>query len=158
MADPSFNFTVRVFGADTLAGTLDAVKKRAARPFTKTAAAELLQDDFQQHMDVTFSGKGRQGNKWPALSPTYAAYKNRVRPGRSLLVFDGPLKASLTGQSKDTLFQKTHQAVVMGSKVPYATYHQDGTRRMPKRPLFVLTKGVAERWADIIRDEIFKGI
>ena len=114
-------------------------------------------------MRGTFSTKGRKSYKWAPLSPAYAAYKSRVRPGRSLLVFDGDLKRSLTMGAKGSIFSAKARRLVLGSTVPYAVYHQDGTRRggktrMPARPLFVLTKGVAERWVDIVREEIFEGI
>ena len=159
---PEFNLTVRVFGADPLKATTDEVVKRANAPFTLTRAGKLLSKDFHAHMRQTFSKGGRSKYKWAPLTDNppgrgYASYKRRVRPGRSLLVFDGDLKASLTGGSKG-IYDARARHLVLGSRVPYARYHQDGTRRMVARPLFILTRGVNERWSDIVRDEIFKGI
>lgn len=159
MAQPEFNFVVRVYGVDTLIETNEEVKKRANAPFKLTDAGKLLASDFHSHMGQTFKAQGRR-SKWAPLTPAYAAYKSRVRPGRPLLVFDGDLRASLTGNNKRKgwLYNARSRRLVMGSKVPYAQYHQDGTSRMVARPLFILTKGVRERWADIVRDEIYRDI
>ena len=163
MPKPEFNLTVRVYGVDTLLETNEEVKKRANAPFRLTDSGKLLAKDFQTHVAQTFRKRGRP--KWAPLTDNppgygYASYKRRVRPGRSLLVFDGDLKKSLTGnnKSKGWLYNARSRRLVMGSRVPYAEYHQDGTSRMVARPLFILTKGVAERWADIVRDEIFRDI
>ena len=158
MPTPEFNLSVRVFGADTLANTIAVVQERANAPFTKTKAAHLIALDFQAHMVQTFKSKGRTGAKWPALTPKYAAYKNRVRPGRSLLVFDGDMiKSLVTSHDSNGIRKQKARSLVLGSKVPYARYHQDGTKNMRARPLFLLTRGVAERWADMVRDQIFQG-
>jgi len=72
--------------------------------------------------------------KWSPLSPLYARWKARVRPGKPILVFDGDLKKSLTVPGQG-IYIVRHNMMTVGTSVPYAIYHQKGTPMMPARPL-----------------------
>lgn len=71
---------------------------------------------------------------WAPLSPPYARWKARVRPGRKILVFDGDLKKSMT-VAGEGIFEVTDFGFVVGTALDYATYHQNGTPSMPARRL-----------------------
>jgi phage gpG-like protein len=72
--------------------------------------------------------------KWSPLSPPYARWKARVRPGRPILVFDGDLRREMTVPGKG-VYQVWRSGMTVGSDLEYAKYHQNGTPGMPARPL-----------------------
>lgn len=82
----------------------------------------------------TFSQQGLDGAPWAALSPRYAAYKTRRRPGAPIMVFDGDLRDSMT-TPRGGIMESWDKGFTVGTDVPYATYHQNGTPNMPARPL-----------------------
>lgn len=72
--------------------------------------------------------------KWSPLSPPYARWKARVRPGRPVLVFDGMLRRDMTLTSQG-VYDVWGKGMRVGTDLPYAKYHQNGTPGMPARPL-----------------------
>jgi phage gpG-like protein len=65
-----------------------------------------------------------------------------------------------TGALRDSLTQPVapghveemdRQTLSMGSRLPYALFHQTGTRRMPARPIIVLSDDRAAKWTDFVR-------
>lgn len=72
--------------------------------------------------------------KWSPLSPPYARFKARVRPGRPLLVFDGDLRREMTVPGKG-VYEIGNGSMTVGTDLPYAKYHQKGTPNMPARPI-----------------------
>jgi phage gpG-like protein len=99
------------------------------RPFGPAFREAFVSIEQQQ-----FASKGGAGASggWQPLSTKYAEWKAARRPGAPLLVFDGALKASLTGGS-GFVYVADKMFVTMGSSVPYAIFHQTGTSRMPAR-------------------------
>jgi len=121
-----------------------------------------IYDDFRKGGEKLFGSEGKGGSrgnaKWRKLSTPYAAYKARVRPGRKILVFDGNLKSSLTQKgASGAIYQKSKLSLTMGSSIPYALYHQTGTRRgLPKRPPIDLSNAQKNRWLKLIHEGIWK--
>ena len=72
--------------------------------------------------------------KWSPLSPPYARWKERVRPGRPILVFDGDLKRDMTTPGQG-VYDVWRSGMRVGTDIDYAIYHQNGTPGMPARPL-----------------------
>lgn len=66
-------------------------------PREAEAALDTLDRMVMDHEKELFLTEGRSGGKgWSQLSPGYKIWKMQVRPGRTILVFDGILRASLT--------------------------------------------------------------
>lgn len=82
----------------------------------------------------TFKERGLNGARWADLTPRYEAWKNYVRPGEPILRFDGTLEASMTSP-RGGVFRVTSKGFEVGTDVPYARAHQDGTDRMVARPI-----------------------
>lgn len=82
-----------------------------------------------------FKGQGSPevGGAWSPLSPRYAAWKAKKRPGAQILVFDGKLKNEMT--TKAGVFEVWSSGFTVGTDLFYARYHQNGTPNMPARPL-----------------------
>lgn len=122
---------------------------RDLRPFWTTA----FQDQFYKDQLANFESQGKYVGGWPPLSPRYAAYKSRVRPGRPMMVFNGVLKASLTSPgARYAVFKPQAQSVIIGTSDPKAMAHQLGRGRLPRRQILWLASSqtygrLAHRWA-----------
>lgn len=82
-----------------------------------------------------FEGLGSaEVGTWSPLSPRYAAWKAKKRPGAPLLVFDGRLKKEMTTPGAG-VYKVWSSGFTVGTDLFYATYHQNGTKKMPARPL-----------------------
>lgn len=92
--------------------------------------------DFQRSIwERQFDQEGAYtGNGWAALSPPYGRWKQRHYPGKPILELSGLLRESMT-QRPFGIDEITHNQMVIGTGVPYASYHQHGTDTMPARPI-----------------------
>lgn len=91
---------------------------------------------------------------WPRLSPAYADRKRREVGRLPILVYTGRLRSSLVGRSKDSIYEATPRTLKMGTRVPYSTYHSEGTSRMPARPHVELLPETFRELADLATDYI----
>lgn len=82
-----------------------------------------------------FSSQGSfSGDPWAPLSPDYASAKAEARPGRSLLVYDGFLRSHVDGR-RGPRAEATADTLTLHIDDPKAVFHQEGTSKMPARPL-----------------------
>jgi phage gpG-like protein len=122
---------------------------RDLRPFWLDAFAPSFYADQQKN----FEGRGSYVGGWAPLSPRYAAYKSKVRPGRPLMEFNGTLRASLKGKDEPfAVFRPAQQSLQIGTSVPYAARHQTGGGRLPQRRVIWLASSqtygrVMHTWA-----------
>jgi len=116
-------------------------------------ALQAIADDFRAMIAAQFASEGRaEGTPWPPRKSPARAGAVREPP---LLIRTGALRDSLLGPSAlGHVEELEEQSLTLGSRLPYAMFHQLGTRRMPARPLIVLSGERAERWAEIIRSGI----
>lgn len=118
---------------------LDVVELRLDRFRQNMTGAEPVMWDLAEHVRTTvfrrtFDQQGLDGARWASLSPRYAAHKARVRPGRPILQFDGDLVESMT-TPRGGIAEAWDTGFTVGTDVPYARFHQDGTPTMPARPM-----------------------
>ena len=144
-----FNFKLEVLGqvqVDRTLGVL-AAKVKDLRP-----AWEDIRHDFQAREDWVFKREGAVSgwDRWRPLNPVYAAWKRKHGFGSKILVKTGRLKRSLVSGSPDTIFESKPKSMVVGTRVPYAKYHQLGTSKMPKREPIRLTEPQKRFWVQII--------
>lgn len=101
------------------------------RPLWPEVIATFYQLEAEQFDTEGAAG----GQRWTPLSPVYEEYKERNFPGQPLLQVSGDLIASLTDpEAAGAILQPREDELIIGTSVPYAIYHQRGTRKMPKRP------------------------
>lgn len=120
-------------------------------------AWEAVRDIFftmeraQFYTEGTYTGGG-----WAPLSPRYAAWKAQHAPlmpgGGTILRLRDRLYTSLTERGHaDGIYRPERSAVELGTRVPYAVYHQAGTRKMPRRLVLPQpTRAEGERMVDAI--------
>lgn len=82
-------------------------------------------------------GSGPQAGSWAPLSTTYAKWKEAHFPGKPILERTGALRGALTGPAPYARRDVSGDTLSFGTiGLPYASFHQTGTRRMPARPEF----------------------
>lgn len=111
---------------------------------------EISRDIFKTtKQNFTLKGDGR----YPSLSDKYAKYKKSINPNAPILVFSGRLRDSVTGTGSDeTIRNIGKQSLVQGTKVPYASFIQSGTRKMPERKFLFIDDAQKIRLTRIISD------
>jgi phage gpG-like protein len=108
-------------------------------------------------MAQQFATEGRaEGTPWaPRAGAGLAPRSKRAMRASPLLVRTGTLRDSLIGPTAPGHVEELEaQSLTLGSRVPYALFHQLGTRHMPARPLIVLSGERTERWVEILRSAI----
>ena len=126
--------TVR--GAERLGRRIRTIVENLALPVLTNDIGSLLvkrtKDRFEQEVDP-------DGVPWKPLNRKYAAQKAAEGHRTKILQRTGTLKDSIRkiqGTPTGTLYTNTGAGVRIGvdeDKVPYARYHQEGTRAIPRR-------------------------
>jgi phage gpG-like protein len=129
-----------------------------------------IADDFRAMIAEQFASEGRAGGTpWAALAPSTV----RRRRSGTLLNVTGALLSSLRDVGAAGHVEEADgQTLTLGSRLPYAMYHQTGTgvgfgqtympvrvkgqRGMPMRPLIVLTPDRVERWTELVQQALEK--
>lgn len=118
----------------------------------------IMADEFFQSMASVFAAEGafEERSRWQELSPAYGRWKARHYPGRKILELTGRLKNSLTTKGgPDNVLEITRDTLSVGTRVPYAMYHQTGTPKMPMRKIIELTDTQKLRWVQIMHRYIY---
>lgn len=125
---------------------------------------EILAVDFGDIVTKNFAMKGTP-EKWRPLSPGYAKWKAKKRPGAPMLVFNGDLYESLRGVRDpggraNTIRQIYPKRAEFGTIDPKAAHHHFGAPRahLPRRKVVQLTEMDKKRWARIIHEWAVKGL
>lgn len=119
---------------------------------------------FGEWMNRQFDSEGAWGgDPWAPLTPNYAANKMARYPGRSTLVatralHDAAIAPRIVESGFHTLSLAIDDAPIRASRPDYAghaqrdvavaSFHQDGTRHMPRRPL------IPDEWPAEAEDEL----
>lgn len=121
-------------------------------------AFERMLPVLQQYSENYLArGGAYEGNPpFAPLSSRYAKWKARRYPNAPILTRSGRLRASLASATNDSIADATQDALTYGTRVPYAVYHQFGTRKMPKRPPLKLSKPLSARLITILRDYLLE--
>ncbi len=134
MAGPALVMTVSLPGLPSYSVGLSRLRAAIAdwRPFWTDTFAPFFYREVLT--DFVLEG-GNSGDRWAPLASGYAKWKSAHYPGAGMLVRSGALKAALTSSTAEhAIFRATSDSLEIGTDLPYAMYHQRGTRRMPQRP------------------------
>ena len=91
-----------------------------------------IADYLQQVTDRRFQ---QGGPGWAPLSPAYAAWKAQNYGGRPILVRTGEMRGGM-----GNVRRISEKSLEWGTNVPYAVFHQRGTRKMPQRRIIHLER------------------
>lgn len=131
---------LEVDGIQTLNRAFDTLGKTISD--WRDAWPEIEQIFFRAELEQFDTEGARSGAKWQPLSAAYARWKQIRFPGAPILVRTGRLKRSLSVSgvgTDDSIREHEPTSLTLGSRVPYAIYHQRGGRRLPKREPINLT-------------------
>jgi len=145
-------FQVNLNGADELD---DGLLRLVAKLRDLRTTWPLVATVFHKSMRQQFSSQGAYGSgSWAPLSPAYGAWKERKHPGLPIMELSGRLGDSLMDAfgNADSTYEATEDTLRIGTKTPYARFHQYGTGRMPARPLIALTEADKAEIVKIVRD------
>lgn len=118
-----------------------------------------VRDKFWQLEKAQFDSEGGSGRngKWKKLSARYAAEKVRsYGGGLKIMQATGDLRASLTGQTADTIYRTTKEDITIGSSLPRAGWHHRGDGRLPQRKLIDLSDRQREDLMKVIQAGLVK--
>lgn len=147
MAD---GFDVNMNGSDRLDDGLAQLQAKLTdlRPIWPLVATE-----FHRIMRRQFASEGGySGDSWTALSPAYAAWKERTHPGLPIGELSGVMKGSLVDPfgNLDSIYEATADTLRIGTRTPYARYFH------ARRPIIALTEADKEQITKIVRDAFAK--
>jgi phage gpG-like protein len=105
----------------------------------------VIEDDFYALEKDQFKTEGAEGGeRWKELSEGYAYWKEKEYPGKPILERTGDLKKSLTSPNDpNTVRIEERKTLTLGTRIPYAIYHQSiepRTSNLPRRPEIMLTE------------------
>ena len=118
---------------------------------------EIKKDFFRTNKQLIFSQYG--GNS-PFTDLAESTKKRKgTKPYPILVGSSGDLRRSLTDpNSADAVATITPKSLLVGTRVEYATYHQQGTSRMPSRPPVQLGDERINRWISMADKYIDKAV
>lgn len=136
--------------------------------FLMTRVSDMLPaytEVYKAFTEIERKRFGAEGPGWAQLADSTRSERSALGIGGDHPILDrtgapggGNLKASLTVPGhKNAVFQPEVDGVFMGTSDPIAHHHQDGTDRMPARPVVDMTAADAVVFAEIIGDYLFVG-
>jgi phage gpG-like protein len=119
--------------------TLPRLRRRIAGMRERAAdlmpAWDAVADWFAEQERAQFSTEGtRWGQPWAPLKPATIAEKQRLHYPPNILVRTGELERSLTVRPL-SIERLSPRHMMLGTRVPYAQFHQRGTPTIPRRAL-----------------------
>ena len=145
---------------DLQSDVYDSINQQyASANYTKTLMSfvDVLET---RHASMFAESKNPVGESWPPLAQSTIDRKGHD----TILVESDRLRSSLVGSESDSIrdiFQEENTAgLVFGTRIPYASFHQHGTARIPQREhvgmndetLQQLVDNVADFTVDVIRE------
>lgn len=107
----------------------------------------------QSVRDAFTSSASPAGEDWPP--------RKHVGDGHPLLIDTGRLLQSSVGTGEGRVLEVTGREFNIGSNVKYASYHQHGTSKLPKRPYMGMSEkhqaDGEEVIADAVMEKVFDG-
>ncbi len=153
----SFQFRFSIDGIDVASVRLSrwAASLGDLRRFWREYVAPKLWRDVEGNLESEGGGVGG----WVPLSPRYAAWKARRYPGKRILEREGRLFRSLVIANDgatvgpEGVLEMNAQAMIYGTTVPYARYHQRGGSkpgRPPARRFLFMPPGSSETFGRML--------
>lgn len=91
-----------------------------------------------------------KGAAWKDLTSKYAADKAKDFPGKTILIRSGDMFNSLVGGKAGNVSILTKKKLEYGTMIPYAGFHQTGTKRMAARKWNNITPLQVKTWKKLI--------
>ncbi len=117
-------------------------------------ALAAVADDLRGMIAEQFATEGAAGGTpWTPLAASTLRKSRHVRSG--ILNLTGALRRSLTDPAAPGHVEEIGGGqLLFGTDLAFAGFHQTGTRRMPARPILVLSDDSTGRWLEMVRTQI----
>lgn len=143
---------ITVMGEDVLVRALSRFGE-GVRNFTPVW--EQIHLDFVQIEEQQFATQGgRGGAQWPALSPSYAAWKEKHFPGMPILQLTRAMWSQFA-VGTGMLIDIKPMSLRMAPTLTYPQWHQRGTGRMPARKVVQLIEDDKMRWMKLLHNYVY---
>ncbi len=113
-----------------------------------------IADDFVKGEKKVFSQEGSVPGweQWAPVNEEYAKLKAAQGYGTKILRRTGVLERSLTNRAdRNFFYQAGPLRMEIGTTVPYARYHQEGTKKMKKREPIRVADTQRRHWVQLIQ-------
>ena len=144
-----FTLTFEIVGEEQIKRSFSRFAENvnnATEPFKEIAA------DFKKIEQNQFESEGSYGGgSWAELSKNYSEWKAKNFPGAKILVLSGLMRESLIGENPYYVENIQPLYMEVGTRVPYAIYHQQGGSKLPQRKIINLTEDDKTRWVKIFQ-------
>lgn len=144
---------IQISGVQEAVIELDNLVRRSSN---LSAPFQRFQKYWFDAIDQSFADGG-DPVEWPALSPAYESWKARAFPGQPIMRASDRLYDSLTSQTSDTIWRVGPRSIEFGSRVPYFEFHQEGTSRMPARPVLTFPDSAAKKLVEMVETYVLTG-
>lgn len=119
---------------------------RIVAPTILTTLRSIVADQFATQ------GRGL----WRPLSKRYAAQKAQKYPGKTVLRRTDRMYDSLVKRTASSIVSINKNELTYGTSVPFASFHQTGTRKMPARKIIALTEGDKDKIIKAVQARLVK--
>jgi phage gpG-like protein len=130
-------------------------RSRDFRPVLRWVMQELQKshrDNFRRE------GMSDRGFPWSPLDPQYASWKTENYGAHGILVRTGDLERSLTMNSaRGSIRDIGLSTATFGTDIPYARWHQSGTRNMAQRKPVFVPNLMKQRTGNVVAEYIVHG-
>jgi len=118
----------------------------------------MMQQLQEAHRENFKTGGTKSGFRWQPLDPQYASWKLENYGAKGILVRTGSLERSLTMNSgRGAVRDIGARTAEFGTSIPYAKWHQSGTRNMAQRKPLFLPRLMADRTANAVAEYLVHG-
>ena len=169
------NFAVDIEGLEQWQRAVLSMSEWCQRPMVQPGVFDGLLNVYKSHTNKVFATRGQVINApWPPLAPSTIAArlsrkggrgkKRRTQARRDVGMFGADvlilrdtlkLEQSLVNDARRDFGKTKRQTKVeFYTRVPYAKYHQTGTKRMPARPLYLMTEAFGSEYNTVLRSSL----
>lgn len=137
------NLTLTIDGIPQFDGAFNTLGKTIAdwRP----AWPEIEQVFYRIELEQFNTEGARGGERWAPLTANYGKWKEAHFPGQPILVRTGRLRRSLSVLGTgDSIREREAQSLTLGTRVPYAGFHQYGSGRRRRQPLQITRNDIGK--------------
>ena len=110
----------------------------------KPAFKKFVPEFQKSRVGWIYAGRDVDGQKHKPLNRLYRIRKQKLYGNQPILIASGKLIRAVRGGS-GWIEKVEKKSLTMGIDLPYASYHQDGTRKMSQRAYFLTKKGTLNK-------------
>jgi phage gpG-like protein len=116
-----------------------------------------IREDLRAAFSRNFASNGLEVGGWRPLDADYASWKSVNFPGAPPMVRTGALFRSLSSLRGKGNEIDRNSARFGTSGIRYASFHQYGTTKMPKREVVFIPQGAEVRWSKMAVEYLTDG-